>query len=247
VAEVYEDDAPDSDPLTWEQSQTIGLHERNVVASAFDGVDSLTHGSDQLAHLYDGEDNPTSDGEASDVRSELADVTARQHREIQDAVDRTNPNFEQDVRYRVNCVHAVNAYELRRRGFDREATPLPADMVQDGGRSAEEALNRWSGPDGEPRQFDVVSQQDLVSTVEDWDVGSRGWVALSWRTGGGHILAVERTPDGVEFVEPQNATTMREDAGFMDDYLRQAKDSVRVVRVDDMTPESSVGEFAAPA
>lgn len=155
-----------------------------------------------------------------------------------DHVQMTNPLFASDPRARINCVHVANTYELRRRGFEVSATPLPT-ALGDSGRDAQEALLRWRDPNGDPRLFEEAKSHALTRRVEAWPEGSRGWVTVQWKGGGGHIFNVERTPDGVRYYEAQS----RQRIDFDNDYRVGAKTDVRFVRVDDLTPTDAVLEF----
>lgn len=156
----------------------------------------------------------------------------------------TNPGYGSTPRFGINCVHVVNTYELRRRGYDVTATPLP-QALGNAGRNSQEALNRWRDPEGKTRQLETVTKRQLVKTVEAWPVGARGWVTIRWGRdygGGGHIFAVEVTTNGVRWVEAQKGTVLEN----VNSYLGKAKtgkDALRVVRVDDLTPEDRVLEF----
>lgn len=156
----------------------------------------------------------------------------------------TNPGYGSTPRYGINCVHVVNAYELRRRGYDVTATPLPL-ALGNSGRNSQEALSRWRDPEGKVRHLETVTKRQLIKTVDEWPPGARGWVTIRWGRdygGGGHIFAVERTTNGVTWVEAQKGVTLDR----VETYLARSKtgkDVLRVVRVDDLTPEDGVLEF----
>lgn len=135
----------------------------------------------------------------------------------------TNPNFHTERPYQVNCQRVVQAYELRRRGYDVTAKKNPGDhsgdpavFMQwidgarqrqlDGGRYVVTRTTR-----------DMVEAQDpdlakamvtdpgryVTDTVEGWPVGARGWVAFYRDRGAGHIFNVENTPTGLKVWEAQ--------------------------------------------
>lgn len=143
--------------------------------------------------------------------------------------------------YNNNCVHVVNALELRRRGFDATATPLPESMWAAGGRSAHAVLrDRWTTPDGGVRDFDKTFWVDLPEKMQDWPEGARGWVIVIWKDGGSHIFTVERTAQGgVTFVDGQ--VSKRLDS--ISEYGQKAETLAYYVRVDDLTPKDEVLEF----
>ena len=45
---------------------------------------------------------------------------------IEDAVKGANPNYHSSHDYKINCQRCVQAYELRRRGYDVVAKPKPS-------------------------------------------------------------------------------------------------------------------------
>lgn len=153
-----------------------------------------------------------------------------------------NPKYRRDPAYGVNCVHVVNAMELRARGFQVTASALPSHLIPNRGRSAQEALNRWVQRDGQPhlRYFKQMTQRDVLAETAAWPDGARGWMRVSWRGGGGHIINVEKVNGQVRFVDGQNGDI----AINMQHYLRNVEhDGWSVVRVDDLEPKDSVIEF----
>lgn len=141
--------------------------------------------------------------------------------------------------YNVNCTHVVQATELRVRGFDVTAAPLPQEMFDAGrrGRSLDDILPHWVDAEGKPRAMTSASPEAVEGIVSEWDVGARGWVTVQWKTGGAHIFNVERTPAGVRFLEGQTGTP--DDAAG---HLARAG-SAWVMRVDDLTPAEPVLQF----
>lgn len=152
----------------------------------------------------------------------------------------TNPRYSFDERARINCVHVSNTYELQRRGYAVTASPLPKSHGNSG-RDAQEALFRWRDANGDPRLFTKSSTTRLTKTLEkEWPDGARGFITVQWKGGGGHIFNVEKTPTGVRYYEAQS----NREITFDGDYGPLAKrDSVRYVRVDDLTPTDDVLEF----
>lgn len=158
---------------------------------------------------------------------------------------KTNPNFSQGGEWAMNCVHTVDAEELRRRGFDVVATPLPHEMWAQLGRDAGEALSRWLTPDGKPAEFAYTSKFGVLKRADALPPGGRGWVALTWKSNGaGHIFAVEKDAQGnLHWVDPQRGTEL----SSPDVYLNRAQNVLRFARVDNLTPTDAVTEFAREA
>lgn len=166
----------------------------------------------------------------------------------------TNPKYGEPG-YGINCVHVVNAYELRRRGYDVEATPLPTSMWGQQGRNATEALHRWrepERPDG-TREFTTLGLAALrkpgvakeVARFLGWPPGARGWMRLAWVGGGGHIFSVEVAPDGrAVFTDAQTHTALTDTA--LRKWFARAT-AAQIVRVDDLVPTDAVMEFVRAA
>lgn len=161
---------------------------------------------------------------------------------LREDVVRSNPSFNQGDEFKVNCVHCVNTWELRRRGYDVVATPLPADLFRQNGRSAQDALNTsWRTPSGERRRFTDSSRVGVYNQIAAWPDGARGWVSVNWKAGGAHIFGVERHGGQTTFVDPQRGKVN------VDEYFDRATPIIRLVRTDDLTPENRVTQFSAEA
>lgn len=149
-----------------------------------------------------------------------------------------NPEFAPANEYSVNCVHAVVAWDMRRRGYDVVATPLPDLLVNQQGRSAHDMIRAVYGN----RDFHTSSVQGAANVVDSWPVGSRGFVIVNWKTGGSHIFAVEKTPQGVYWVDPQRGIRIGSH-----DYTDRSMKKVQIIRVDDMEPNENATTFARVA
>jgi hypothetical protein len=165
---------------------------------------------------------------------QLADMSTMKpdDHDVRSDVIEANPNFEVGSAFAVNCVHCVQAFELRRRGYDVVATPLPDEMIRQQGRSAQAALTgAWS----QSRRFTDLPATNLNEFAASWGPNARGWVVVSWKTGGSHIFAVENSDTGMpSFIDPQRGIKL-----FSGDYTKRAMPMVRAVRVDDLEPDPS--------
>lgn len=158
----------------------------------------------------------------------------------------TNPGYGQPG-YDINCVHVVATHELRRRGYDVTATPLPEPLRPNRGRDHFEAIRRWRTPDGKLREPKFFSAAGAVAKeLESWPDGARGWVRIGWAKkygGGGHIFNVEKINGEVRYLDAQNSRAMLD---FKRDYASRATRgpyAFDVTRVDDLTPTDDVLEF----
>lgn len=164
---------------------------------------------------------------------------------------RTNPRYPEPA-YAVNCVHVVNAYELRARGFDVLASALPDELIPNGGRSLQDALDRWVLPNGAPHRRKIGSDipgsqiHEHVSR-ELAEEGARGWVRVSWGKtygGGGHVFTAERIGGRIVYTDAQKGTFDFD----IKDYIKRSKGAGRqpafsVARIDDLEPKDGVVEF----
>lgn len=153
----------------------------------------------------------------------------------------TNPLFDSgDDAYVNNCVHCVQAWELRRRGLDVTASGLPGEFGT--GRSAADALGNWKGDP--QRRLVLTNPKKADNVVSTWPPGARGWAVIWWNKGGSHIFAVEKGKDGkVTWVDPQAGRTLRD----LSEYTSRAQDRIDLVRVDDLQPDpEEVAQFINP-
>lgn len=143
-----------------------------------------------------------------------------------------NPHFDpSDPAYSLNCVHCVQAYELRRRGIDVEATGLPSQYWTQGGRSLSDIEHTWG------RNFTPGSRSDIDQAFAE--PGSRGIVEIRWNNGGGHVFNVENVNGEVRYIDAQSGRM------YVQDYFTQGYDT-QYLRTDDLaTPDTS--EFTQPA
>lgn len=160
---------------------------------------------------------------------------------LEDDVLLTNPRFAEGGAYAMNCVHVVQAEELRRRGFDVEATPLPQQFWSQQGRSLDEALGEWTG---DPSRYLVRGNAAGVKAIaQGWPDGARGWVNVNWKRGGSHVFSVEKVGDRTVWSDAQKGAY-----DFPpDNYFNRAQPIVRIVRVDDLTPTHQVEQFVTPS
>jgi hypothetical protein len=172
-------------------------------------------------------------------------TSERKERDIVVDAVLANPHYP-DYAYGVNCVHVVNAYELRARGFDVTATPLPSHLGT--GRSPQEALERWVDRNGMPHgRTDMTSYhfpQEMLAWAEALPDGARGWISVAWDKGGGHIFNVEKSHGRVRYIDAQVG-----DLDFdIDSYIKLGfgggiGKAWRYVRVDDLEPTDAVMEY----
>jgi hypothetical protein len=148
---------------------------------------------------------------------------------------KVNPNFNQSQpSFSVNCSHCVQAYELRRRGFDVEARAMPEAFHAKGGPPLKYMEETWG------RKFTAGTRADLENAfAQD---GSRGAVAVRMRNGGGHLFTVENIGGRVRFLDSQNGIV------DVDYHFNNAHpiNPVRFLRWDDLPTPQGLGRFVVP-
>lgn len=158
----------------------------------------------------------------------------------------TNPKYGRLPKYDVNCVHVVQAQELRRRGFDVEATPLPKQYGR-GGRVVSESLvpawrERTTGYSrNETYAANEVSFRAHLATLPP---GARGAVAVTWKgKNSGHIwnweVVEEEGKAVVKWIEAQKGHLLQDDAAS---YFQRGE-RIRYIRMDDLEPTNAAKEF----
>lgn len=135
--------------------------------------------------------------------------------------------------YDFNCAHCVQAYDLVRRGMSAEATGLPTEYfpgaVGVGGRRLSELERAWGV------SFQPAPPKQIVRAFDAAGPGARGFVAVLWTFGGGHLFNVENAGE-VRFVDPQTGDP---DVAH---YFQLAEWSA-YARTDTATPGSGVLDF----
>ncbi|AIZ01691.1 putative structural protein [Arthrobacter phage vB_ArtM-ArV1] len=147
--------------------------------------------------------------------------------------------------YNNNCSSVVQAYEFQRRGYDVRAAP-----VADGkGRFDTEYVSQWwKDAKGNPALMDYAAllpdvpgrmnkHLRTVAKLEQWadpfPDGARGFVALHWTQGGGHVFNWEKVGGKLTWLEGQTGNW---DASKHFTPGMFKPESVRIVRIDDKIP-----------
>lgn len=178
-----------------------------------------------------------------------------------DVAKGTNPayqiTFGADKNYSHNCSSVVQAYEMQRRGYDVKAAPVKAGK----GRYDSEYVEQWwRDADGNPAKMTFVetlpkpkatvtpegvkikpgnleTKAKLDEYIEQFPDGARGFVALHWRQGGGHVFSWEKVDGKAVYLEGQTGNA---DAARHLEPGKFKSPSLRVVRIDDKIPTDGV-------
>lgn len=156
---------------------------------------------------------------------------------ITDALKGTNPNYASGTQYGVNCQRCVQAYELRRRGYDVEALPKPKSnntiawgnecFVDTEGNTPEFQLHLSEG-----------AVRDILTGAPD---GSRHIVYAAWkRKRSAHVFIAEKENGAVRFIDPQ---TNKDNVEY---YFSLAKrDKFGILRLDDKGITTDTSKLSA--
>jgi hypothetical protein len=174
-----------------------------------------------------------------------------------------NPGYAdsmgRDKNYSNNCSSVVQAYEMRRRGFDVKAAPVKAGK----GRYDEQYVGEWwQNADGTPAKVtftndlpaptathvdgkkilpnsSMLAKAKLDEYIDAMPDGARGFVALHWTKSGGHVFNFEKIDGKAVYLEGQTGNV---DAAR---HLAPGKfkpASLRVFRTDDKVPTDAITE-----
>jgi len=131
---------------------------------------------------------------------------------IEQDLKTVNPNFNEKGQTgkanQINCSNCVNAYELRRRGYDVEALP------RFDGRSTEEIASLYKNAKVEELDYtfwrrNKVPTKETIINIEEYMLncgeGARGIITGGWKFfGGAHTFNVEVKNGAVNFLDAQN-------------------------------------------
>ena len=135
----------------------------------------------------------------------IANVTCGSPMSIDEAL-KANPNYSSGREYQINCQRCVQAYELRRRGYDVIAKPKPAsnNLVSWGNECF---IPSSANPHNEYIFSNAVSEvkKELTAAPD----GSRYSVYIAWkgRSGGAHVFIAEKQGNTIRYVDPQTGNS----------------------------------------
>ena len=127
---------------------------------------------------------------------------------IKDAIAGANPNYAKNSPYSVNCQRCVQAYELRRRGYNVIAKPFPAKG---------NAINYGSECFIQPGTYKYAYQAYTMNqtgaavkkAIESAPNGARFSVYVQWKRaygGSAHVFIAEKIGNTVHYFDPQNGS-----------------------------------------
>ncbi|MCZ0891982.1 toxin glutamine deamidase domain-containing protein [Ligilactobacillus saerimneri] len=159
------------------------------------------------------------------LRKKLSESTTK----INKLIDKYNGDLRRDWLNSQNCQRAVVAYELRRRGYKVKASPREAETFGAGYRAS-------IGAFGERKKINVPrlkkkrNQAIHKEMLKRLKPGERGVISWGWDGSRvkGHTINVERTKNGVLYVDAQIGKKTK----TFPEYMRRDRDTVRSNTVD---------------
>ena len=149
-----------------------------------------------------------------------------------------NPKYLKGGVYKSNCISCALAYDMRRRGYDVESSPIDTTSATNGSLPVQ--LGFYKGEKLEtyevPNDPDVAVKQFTKNIVSYGD-GSRGMLRIRWKNGDGHAVVWEVNDGSVIVRDPQNNTIID-----LSEYMRRAK-TFYYFRTDNLEPTKKVTRF----
>lgn len=142
-------------------------------------------------------------------------------------VQATNPNYNSGCAFQMNCQRCVPAYEMRMRGYDVVAKPVPdvnrTDFLQINWEQFFENPVVESG-------FEGTGKAGVVTLMEKWGDGARGEVYIDWANQTtAHVFVAENRSGKIYFLDPQTGEL---DVEY---YFDEATEGlIKLLRIDNL-------------
>lgn len=136
-----------------------------------------------------------------------------------------NPNYPKPGT-KMNCRRATFAYEMRRRGYDVQATPSHFATGQDAHglhrATMTTAMKResiWGHREVAPmhtfiRETPQRRSELIFDSLNQYPNGARGELGVGWKFGGGHSMAFEKVNGKIVIFDTQSSKIYRDPASF---------------------------------
>ena len=149
-----------------------------------------------------------------------------------------NPKYSKGGVYKNNCISCALAYDMRRRGYDVESSPIDTTSATNGSLPVQ--LGFYKGEKLEvfevPKDLYAATKQ-FSNQILKYGDGSRGMLRIRWKNGDGHAAVWEVDGNSVIVRDPQNNTIVD-----LSDYMRRAK-TFYYFRTDNLEPTEKVTRF----
>ena len=149
-----------------------------------------------------------------------------------------NPKYSKGGVYKNNCISCGLAYDMRRRGYDVESSPIDTTSATNGSLPVQ--LGFYKGEKLEvfevPKDLYAATKQ-FSNQILKYGDGSRGMLRIRWKNGDGHAAVWEVDGNSVIVRDPQNNTIVD-----LSDYMCRAK-TFYYFRTDNLEPTEKVTRF----
>ena len=151
-----------------------------------------------------------------------------------DDLQKTNPNRDtKEYKWTYNCQRCVPTYELRRRGLNVIAKPIPTSTDKD--KLAIDYTLAWTNRE-QVLCKDGSGLENILSQMEKWKDGARAAVRVVWEgTNFGHVFVAEQRDGKTYFIDPQ---TNNEDCSHY--FKLVAKGQTAILRIDNNSPSDYI-------
>lgn len=162
----------------------------------------------------------------------------------EEAARKINPHFGEGAKWENNCQRCVQAYEMRRRGYDVQAKPMTLD--KHGRMDMDDAvLKNWKNVFENASWEQIgINEDDLAEIRKQmgkWGDGSRSQICVTWPNGRGHVFSAEQIGGETVFIDPQNSHA------DTSEYFRKLKKGCTMfARVDQLKPTKLIKECCFP-
>lgn len=139
----------------------------------------------------------------------------------------------QNFGYNFNCTYSTAAYDLRRRGYDVEASSM---SVTSNGTSTQAMEHWYKGSKFE--YFDSSARSNNISDyiLKNQSNESRGYLVMNWKNGGGHCIAYEVVNGKVMAIDPQTNKVEELSKYSYDNMVSEYS----IMRVDSLEPTDNI-------
>lgn len=127
---------------------------------------------------------------------------------IDEDLKATNPNFSSgEYKWTHNCQRCVPTYEMRRRGLNVTALPLPNSETNND-FLAQNCFNVWNNIKIRP----FSSKDDIIKAMSEWEDGARVQIRVTYKTRNnrgeieGHTFVAEKIDGKIAFIDPQTGS-----------------------------------------
>ena len=197
--------------IQWSDSKKSSLLGKKMSREILNKVGGYTLADSAIEYLINRGLERCSQGDRISSLDNLRRIS--QKPTIDSAVKKANPGYPQNG-YVLNCSHCVIAYELRRRGYDVEATkrmePASENKNEDSvfGKNTLTTQKNKKGKYESEKEYDNRILKELTAKLSSFGEGSRGCIAAYGRYGGvGHIFSWEIQNGKLRFIDPQAGLT----------------------------------------